>query len=253
MHLPEKSIIFAHSDVGLAITKYLANNYLEDLLQVVVLEEDSDIYRYAKNAGIGVCVFGSDTYNNFIATQEFDTGFLVWWPRIIPKELFTKAKDGFINTHPSLLPYCQGKHYNFWTIVEDCPFGVTLHYVNEEIDTGDVIYQKEIKYDWLDTGETLFKRARLEMVSLFKEFYPLYRKGELRRVKQDSGQGSFHHSSELDAASRLDLSKKYLLKDILNLLRARTFEGHPSCSFEDTSTDKHYEVRISITEKDTSL
>ena len=249
MTVAKKVVIFAHSFVGLEIIKYFTEHYSDDLLQVVVMQKESDIYTYAKNNRIKVSIYGSNEYVNFISSNEFDTGFLIWWPKIISKELLTKAKNGFINTHPSFLPFCKGKHYNFWTLVKNCKFGVTLHYVDEGIDTGDIICQKAIEYDWLDNGQTLFEKARSEMINLFKAFYPKYREDKISRIKQDPQKNSYHHSSEIDIMSRLDLSKNYLLKNILNLLRARTFFGHPACFFEDPETKKEYEVRISIREK----
>ena len=249
MTVAKKVIIFAHSFVGLEITKYFVKYYSDDLLQVVVMEKGSDIYNYAKNNAIKVSVYDSSEYINFISSNKFDVGFLIWWPKIIPKKLFTKAKNGFINTHPSFLPFCKGKHYNFWTLVENCKFGVTLHYVDEGIDTGDIISQKVIEYDWLDNGQTLFEKARSEMINLFIEFYPKFRENKIKRIKQDSKKISYHHSSEIDVMSKLDLSRNYMLKDILNLLRARTFSGYPACFFEDPQTKKQYEVRISIREK----
>ena len=49
--------------------------------------------------------------------------------------------------------------------------------------------------------------------------------------------------------SELDLDKSYKLRNILNLLRGRTFNGHPACSFYDRESLKSYYVRVSITEK----
>jgi methionyl-tRNA formyltransferase len=148
MTVAKKVVIFAHSFVGLEIIKYFIEHYSDDLLQVVVMQKESDIYTYAKNNKIKVSIYGSNEYVNFISSNEFDTGFLIWWPKIISKELLTKAKNGFINTHPSFLPFCKGKHYNFWTLVKNCKFGVTLHYVDEGIDTGDIICIKEFDFNF---------------------------------------------------------------------------------------------------------
>ena len=163
--------------------------------------------------------------------------------------MINKAKFGFINTHPSFLPFSRGKHYNFWTLVEETKFGVTLHYVDKDIDSGDIIYQKRINYDWLDNGESLFNKAKIEMINMFKEFYPLYRNDKLSAKKQNLEEGSYHHSSEIEKISVLDLDKSYKLRNILNLLRGRTFNGHPACSFYDSKSLKSYYVRVSITEK----
>ena len=55
--------------------------------------------------------------------------------------------------HISLLPWNRGYHPNIWSFLEDTPKGVTIHYINEGIDTGDIIVQKEIVID--EDKETL--------------------------------------------------------------------------------------------------
>ena len=245
----KKIVIFADSDVGSEVTKFLNKDFYEDIIHVVIISNDSIIQEMCLENNVDVSVYQSDKYHSFISNTNFDVGFLIWWPKIISEELINKAKFGFINTHPSFLPFSRGKHYNFWTLVEGTKFGVTLHYVNKGIDSGDIIYQRKIDYSWLDNGESLFNKAKNEMIDVFKEFYPLYRKDKLTVKKQNVKEGSYHNSSEMKKISELDLDKSYKLKHILNLLRGRTFEGYQACFFNDKESQKSYYVRVSITEK----
>ena len=128
--------------------------------------------------------------------------------------------------------------------MEQCPFGVTLHKIDHGVDTGPVVAQRPLMYDWTDTGATLYDKAKAEIISLFKETYPKLRSGELPAVEQPSDFGSYHHSSELDPTCQLRLDEMYCARDLLNLLRARTFPGHPGCSFEENGHT--YEVRVTI-------
>ena len=113
----------------------------------------------------------------------------------------------FINTHPSFLPYNRGKNYNFWALVEQVPFGATLHFVDEGIDSGDIIAQTHIPYGWEDNGGTLYKKAKNAIVSLFKEEYPSIRTLKFPRSKQNLDKGSFHNSEEMGVLSLIDLEK----------------------------------------------
>ena len=174
----------------------------------------------------------------------FDLGLLAWWPTLIKPVLINCAVHGFINFHPSLLPHNRGKHYNFWALAEGEPFGVTLHFVDEGVDSGDIVVQQEIAYDWTDTGGTLYRKAQREMVQLFCETYPMFRILDIPRKAQNLSEGSFHLAKELDQASHIDLEREYKARQLLNLLRARTFSGHPACWFEDKG--EKYEVRIDI-------
>lgn len=234
--------------VGSAIAEWLMEYHTGDLAAVVTVA-DGEIYQAARRKGIPSFVFQSSSQfmAELGALPRFDLGILAWWPKIISPELMALTERGFINTHPSLLPYNRGKHYNFWALVEQAPFGVSLHYVDEGIDSGDIVAQQSIPYDWEDTGETLYVKAGQAMVDLFKSAYPSFRGGALQRIPQDLSKGSLHYAKEIDVASKIDLDRSYPARELLNLLRARTFPGYPSCRFEDGG--ELYEIRVKIERK----
>lgn len=241
-----KLLLMADHDVGLAITRWLLSNFCEDVALVIATAEN-DVWKAAQDAGVLCTVFDSAEQVCALVDElniECDIGVLAWWPRLNKQPLLSKPRMGFINTHPSLLPYNRGKHYNFWALVEQVPFGVSLHMVNDGVDSGDVIAQMPLPYSWEDNGETLYVKAREAMVRLFRDNYPIIRKLDFPRQKQDLTLGSSHRAVELDAASRIDLDRSYCARDLLNLLRARTFTGHPSCWFSDRG--EMFEVRIDI-------
>lgn len=238
-----KIVLFADGLVGEMITTHLLENFKNDIGLVVVIAENK-ISQLAKNHKIKFEIYNS---SNSICNRidfSFDFGILAWWPKIIKNDLINKAKRGFINTHPSLLPFNRGKHYNFWAIVEEVPFGVTLHFVDTGVDTGPILAQEKIEYDWLDTGESLFFKAQSKMIELFIKTYPNIRECNFHTLQQDLKFGSFHHSSEIEQKSYIDLNQCYNARHFINLLRARTFKGYPGCWFEDNG--KKYEISITI-------
>ena len=238
-----KILLMADGDVGYSILEFLITHHIDDLALVLTTEENS-IYGMAKDNNIQTYVYESSM--NFLVDkfENIDLGFLVWWPKIIRNPLLTFPKLGFINTHPSYLPYNRGKNYNFWALKESTPFGVTLHLVDDGIDTGPIIAQKEILYNWTDTGETLYLKAKKEMVDLFKNTYPKIRSGSFPTKSQDSENASFHHSEELESASQIKLDQSYSGRELINLMRARTFRGHPGSWFIEDGIK--YEVFIEI-------
>lgn len=189
---------------------------------------------------------GSDAFRRFLA-EEIDLGILAWWPYLIRQPVISAPRNGFLNLHPSLLPFNRGKHYNFWALVEQCPFGVSIHFVDEGIDSGDIAFQRALSVGWEDSGETLYRRAQTEIAALFAESFPRIARGDIPRIKQDLRTGSLHYAHELEAASRIDLELPQAPRALLNLLRARTFPPHPAAWFE--ADGERYEVRISITRK----
>lgn len=241
-------VALADGQVGAECVEWLIAHYRSDLELIVTVSENA-ISAAAREAGVRTTVFGgSESLAAMIGEycQPPDLGLLLWWPNIIKAPLIALPRLGFINTHPSLLPYNRGKHYNFWAIVEQAPFGVTLHKVEEGIDTGPIIAQSRLSYGWEDTGETLFLRARQAMIQLLKESYGSLRAGKITLLPQDLEKGSFHRADEIDKASWIDLDNPTTPRDLLNRIRARVFPGRPSCRFEDDG--RAYEVTVSIKE-----
>lgn len=176
---------------------------------------------------------------------SFDVGVLAWWPNIVSEEILQCSAKGFINIHPSLLPFGRGKDPNFWAIIEGTPFGVTCHVVSSSIDKGPRISWQEIPVQWESTGGTLYQAA--------VELAPSVLLTGLERFLNDVHPENLGYEmvrgpkrrSEIDPASRISLSSHYTGRELLNMLRARTFQGMPACKFED-ELGNQFEVRVEI-------
>jgi methionyl-tRNA formyltransferase len=242
-------LLLADGHIGIEITLWLLANFRTDI-GLIVTTADNEIVAIARNAQTRSLVFQSSAQvSDFISSEglSFDLGLLAWWPKIIRQPLLSLPRRGMINTHPSLLPYGRGKHYNFWSIVDRVPFGVSLHMIDEGVDSGDIVAQAEIPYTWEDTGGSLYRRAAEGTLKLVQEAYPRLRCLDFETRRQNLAAGTFHRASELEMASSIALDKTYIARDLLNLLRARTFAGYPACSFTDG--DDAYEVRVDIKRK----
>lgn len=246
--MPVRLILFADDKVGEEIYFHLFENYRNDLCQVVTTGKNT-IFEHASSNSIP-CTIKKELpeceqiTSAFNQSGPFDWGILAWWPCIIKEPLLSLPQNGFINTHPSMLPHNRGKNPNFWALIEQCPFGVTLHKINHKIDDGQIIAQREIPYNWEDTGESLYSKALSAMTELFVNTYPNIRSGNIDFTKPDPAKETFHLAKEIDEKSTIDLESIYTAKDFLNLLRARTFRGFPGCRFTDNGQD--YEICISI-------
>lgn len=244
-----KLLLLADGRIGSEIARWLIGNFRDDLGLIVTMA-DNEIAAIARSADARLLMFQSSSQVSDFATTEglsFDLGLLAWWPKIVRSPLLSLPRCGFVNTHPSFLPYGRGKHYNFWTIVDRVPFGVSLHMVDEGVDSGEIVAQAELPYDWEDTGGTLYRRAAEAMLKLVQETYPRLRSLDFVTRPQELASGTFHRASELEAASLIDLDKTYVARDLLNLLRARTFPGYPACAFSDGNNA--YEIRVDIKRK----
>ena len=239
--------LLADSQVGLEIAKYLFREFSKDIAVVFCTKED-EIYNLALNRNLNCKIFANEQAAAAeIKELHVEIGILAWWPYIIPKSVIASAKQGFINTHNSYLPNNRGKHPYYWAVVEECEYGVTLHWVEEGIDTGDIIAQRKIPITWTDNAESIYSNSLSEMVRLFIDTYPVLRTGNISSEPQASG-GSFHYGSELDRHSEIKLDNQYRARDILNILRARSTSSKLFHSSYFIENGKKYRVRIAIEE-----
>ena len=109
----------------------------------------------------------------------------------ICKEIAQMFDKRVINAHISFLPYNRGADPNFWSIAEDTPNGVSIHYVDGNIDTGDFICkdgritrQEVPVLVETDTLRTLRNRVDEAMEKMFIEWWPLIRLGEVGSMPQ---------------------------------------------------------------------
>jgi len=160
-----------------------------------------------------------------------DIGLSVFFGYILRPEFLALFPDGVINLHPAYLPYNRGAYPNVWSIVEGTPAGVTLHYIDVGVDTGDIIAQQEVPIEPVDTGETLYHKLERACVALFKETWPLLRSGQVPRVPQRREEGTFHLTQDVEQIDHIDLDSTYTARELIDIVRARTFPPYPGAYF----------------------
>ena len=106
----------------------------------------------------------------------------------IPKVLLNSVKDGFINVHPSMLPrYRGGNPYSRVIMNGETETGVTIHFMDENFDTGDIIVQKAYHIHSKATMGTLFNELNVLGIELLLQVLQAYEVQELPRIKQPVG------------------------------------------------------------------
>ena len=134
--------------------------------------------------------FINNTKPDFIVSDRYE--------HIIKKEIINLFNKKIVNLHPSLLPWNKGYHSNFWSIYENTPKGVSIHIIDEGIDTGEIVAQKEITYFDNDTLRTTYKKLRATMVKLFFFNWELIKNKKINLIKQEKGSGTHHFKREFD-------------------------------------------------------
>ena len=194
---------------------------------------------------------GEDVLGNLVSPDVDDINclLLLWWPHIL-KSKSINSFDFIVNLHPSLLPYGRGKYGYFWSIINSEPFGASLHLVDEGIDTGQILVQKEVFVAPTDTGEDLYQKGVDACISLFDEQICNLLENLVERVgslKQCSlTEGSSHSKADFVEYCNLAENQKFYIQDVIRYLQARTFQNGTSYRFE--IGDKTYECKLSVSE-----
>ena len=134
---------------------------------------------------------------SYIDSHNFDFLVSYNYRRIISGEVLGRFPDRAVNLHIALLPWNRGADPNFWSFVEKTPKGVTIHYLDEGVDTGDIIYQREIFSRPDDTFRMIYDRLHRDIQNLFIWNWVHIRNGTCPRRKQPV-MGTFHWAKEKD-------------------------------------------------------
>jgi methionyl-tRNA formyltransferase len=126
-----------------------------------------------------------------LETLRPDAIIVVGYGRIIPSWMLQLPKYGNINLHASLLPKYRGAAPIQWAIASgESVTGVTTMRIDESLDTGDILLQKEIAIADEDTSVTLAPRLAAIGAELMMETLRGLESGSLRPQKQDDSQAT---------------------------------------------------------------
>jgi methionyl-tRNA formyltransferase len=129
----------------------------------------------------------------WIAERKPDLMCLAFVTWIVPQTLIDLAPLGGINYHPSLLPRHRGGSAMNWAILQgDRETGVTIHYIDAGIDTGDIILQERVPIEPGDSVKTLYFQKLYPLgIKLIARAVALIREGKAPRIPQDESQATY--------------------------------------------------------------
>lgn len=162
------------------IANYFANIPEISIRLILSNKEDAGVLKRAEKFNIPTFVFNR---NNFYSTSEIiekleengiDLIVLAGFLWLVPENILAMYRNRIINIHPALLPDYGGKgmyghHVHEAVITADEKLsGITIHFVNEKYDAGQIIFQKEIKLNPDETSESLASKIH----ELEYKYYP---------------------------------------------------------------------------------
>lgn len=150
--------------------------------------------------------------------------------QIIPKEILDAPRLGCINVHASLLPKLRGGAPIHRAIMEGyTKTGITIMYMNEKMDAGDIISQREISIDDDDTASILHDKLKILGRDLLLETLPSIIDGTAPRIKQNEAEATYGFNIKRED-EKIDFNKTS--RQIYNQVRGLNSWPGAYCIFE---------------------
>ena len=146
-----------------------------------------------------------------VLTYKVDIVLSIGYIRIIKKNILEHARLGIINAHPAPLPKYRGRFSTMYAIMNgEKTHGVTFHFMNEGIDSGDILHQKMFPIDENDTGKSLYMKASELIVQEFPKLLKMCYENNLPKSIPQNEDDSSYFKKEIpnDGVVELDWKPK---------------------------------------------
>ena len=163
------------------------------------LVEHYDVVKYAiEEEGDSVIVYKSQTDLETFKSDKVDFIVSYGYRFLFKGELLSAYEGKIINLHPSFLPYGRGYYPNFWSYIYDFPKGVSIHRINDGIDTGPVLAQRQHYFSSQHTLRSSYYTLQTSLISLFTKYWSKIRIESLTPIEQDQYSGNLFYKKQFD-------------------------------------------------------
>jgi len=207
---PGKMILFLFNLYGfkgfvLKFYEVIKCNILSIFENFFTLNRSYSLFNVAKKYDIPIYSYKSldcSKLKNFLRSKNPDV-IISSQGHFVNKDILKIPKYGVINKHAGLLPKYRGAYPVFWAMLNrEKKIGVTIHYMNNKIDGGDIIIQKEIPISKVDTFETLYSKVINVTPSLFVESINAIQNNSMNTITNND-----EHSTYFSFPAKLDILK----------------------------------------------
>jgi methionyl-tRNA formyltransferase len=182
-----------------------------------------DFSTIAKEIGVPCIPYERGQGKNFVrevARLKPDIILVAGWYYIVYRELRNVAPKGAIGLHGSLLPKYRGGAPLVWSIIKgEKEGGISLFYLDDGVDTGDIIGQASFPIEQRDTIADALIKLEDSAERLLERYLPLLAEGKAPRIPQNHSEATVY-SQRSPADGEIDWSKP--AKEIRDFIRAQT-------------------------------
>ena len=156
------------------ITEFFSGNPQVEISLLLTNNSKAGVLKRAENLGLHSVIFSKDDFFksdkivNILKEVNPDLIVLAGFLWLVPDNLIKTFKNKIINIHPALLPKYGGKgmygHHVHDAVIKnrEPKSGITIHYVNEKYDDGQIIFQSEFALADNETSKSLAGKIHLQ-------------------------------------------------------------------------------------------
>lgn len=207
----------------LALEKLVKCDYFEICFIVPRYDtQDPVLKEWADKLSVDFLLFKNINHQDSIKSlQQYNADLFISmsFNQILKSEILKVAPLGFINCHAGELPFYRGRNILNWALINDAKsFGVTVHYIDEGVDTGDIIEQSVELITDQDNYATLLNRAIILCADLLYKAVLKIENNSVIRIKQvDKHPVGFYCGYRRDGDEWIDWS--WSSRRIFNFIR----------------------------------
>ncbi len=231
-----------------AFKKIIRDNELK-IVFICVRNDKKDpvLIDYGKKYNIPVLWnsnINSDEFLELLKTFEADIFVSMSFNQIFKERIIEFPREKTINCHAGKLPFYRGRNVLNWALINDeKEFGITVHYVDSGIDTGDIILQKTFPINESDDYSTLLSKAYIGCADILYEAIKIIQMGHVKRIPQNTiDPVGFYCGMRTRGDEILDWNQNS--RDIYNFVRAICKPGPQSICYLNNEEIKINKVNL---------
>lgn len=182
-HVVESLILDGHQIMAVFCPMY--QNHIHARLELISKKHQIEFYR--------VNDINSADNEAIIKSLKPELIVVCHFEKVLKKNIINIPLLGCINLHPSLLPHYRGLSPQHWPIINgDDETGITVHFINEGIDTGNIILQQKIKIESDMHVASLQQKMLVTYKHIVKDAIELIMAKKTTPILQNSSEGSYY-------------------------------------------------------------
>jgi len=252
-------VLFINGSLGLRVLDYMTELKEHVVVSIFLnsnkkrdhgyMEEVRKLLEY-RNLQIPIIPWTLDSSECEESKINFDlptVGVSALFGHFIPEKMAKNFSKGILNLHPSLLPTGRGADPIPWNIIDKQVQGISIHLIDQELDTGDLVFQREIPSTIDMSAGEIYEIATSELFSVFSDVFPNWMKGDIQTYPQADSGNTSHKSSELESMRIFTEDEVGTFGDFLRRLQATTFSDGRHPSFRDNK-GKIWDLTVRISD-----